>query len=106
MEIVFSDFAKSRIKNLFVDLYDVKYFSFPENAVAYVNRLIDFIYEIDGITHYKKNNPKAGKFYIKYKTPGGRFWIVVFDKEPNRYVIQDVFNDKSHEYSKLRRKLK
>ena len=103
MEIVFSDYAKSRIKLLFVNLYDEKYFSFQENAEAYVNKLIDFIYTIDSITHYRKSKPKEGKFYIKYKTDHGRFWIIIFDKEAKRYVIQDVLNDKSNEYSKLKR---
>lgn len=74
------------------------YFFTEENAITYVDAIIDFIHTIPNQQHYQTQNKKYGRYYCKYKANKKTTWYITFDNEGTTYVIKNLMNNHTEEY--------
>jgi hypothetical protein len=86
------------LKELTSLLYSKGYFSYPETAKDYVDKLTYYI-ENDIATKTKKVAPKHfskfGKnmFYVHYKPNKRTTWYIFFNVKDSRYLIRYITNN-------------
>lgn len=95
-EIIILDSVRTYMAGLVQTLFKKEYFSYEENALTYVNNLVDqIINELPGKKHY--STPlrliKYGQFYAKLKGSKRTVWYAFFDKKDNRYIIKHIANN-------------
>jgi hypothetical protein len=66
-QIAISIIVQQQLESLLELLYIEGYFGFKEDAINYVDDLINFIYTIPNQKHLLTNNSKYGSHYCKYK---------------------------------------
>ncbi len=98
MEVRFSHSVRIYLKELIQILYDKEYFGFEEDAIEYVNNLIDDI--VTNIERkHKKIAPayfsKFGKnlYYISYRRNKNTTWHVFFNYAEGIYLIRYIGNN-------------
>ena len=86
------------LKELTTVLYEKGYFSFPETAKEYVDKLT-FDIEINIASKSKKIAPRhfakygKGMYYITYKPNKRTTWYIFFNHKDNRYLIRYITNN-------------
>jgi hypothetical protein len=100
-KIVILPALESKLFDLVFTLYDNEYFGFVENALAYVDKIVDFMYSIPALRHKKTKNYKYGTYYCSYKSNRSTTWFVCFDFEDDIYLIKNITNNHSKEYLQI-----
>jgi hypothetical protein len=80
----YTNFVQDFFDELIVTLFSKEYFSYEENAIEYVQKLVFYIEEnIDGLPHKKisKFPLKYGDFYVFYKSNSRTTWYIFFSKK-------------------------
>ena len=89
---------------LIYSLFENDYFSYEENAIGYVQKLVHFI-ENNIDTFPAKKTPqslsKYGDFYIFYQSNSRTTWYIFFEKSNNRYLITHLTNNHVKELNDL-----
>jgi hypothetical protein len=100
-KIVILPALENKLFDLIFILYDKEYFGFPENALAYVDNIIDFIYSIPTLRYKKTKNSKYGTYYCSYKPNRSTTWFICFDFEDKTYLIKNITNNHTKEYTQI-----
>ncbi len=100
-KIVILPELESKLFDLVFILYDKEYFGFVESALAYVDKIVDFMYTIPIIRHKKTKNNKYGTFYCSYKSNPSTTWFISFDFEDDTYLIKNITNNHTKEYLQI-----
>ena len=80
-------------------LYDKEYFGFVDSAFDYADSIYNFIFEIPNNPHKQASNNKLGVFYSSYKANRNTTWYISFDKEDDRYIVQNITNNHCADYA-------
>jgi len=97
-KIILSGFVKLKLKDLFETLIRENYFVIEENAQAYVDELIDFIYKIDTQRQRQTADDRHGEWYCEYKPNKRTTWFITFDKKGENYLVRNLINNHTKEY--------
>jgi bifunctional pyridoxal-dependent enzyme with beta-cystathionase and maltose regulon repressor activities len=92
----YTNFVQDFFDELITTLFSKEYFSYEENAIAYVQKLVFYIEEnIDGLPHKKSPNSllKYGDFYVFYKSDSRTPWYIFFSKKEKNYLIKYLTNN-------------
>ena len=92
----YTNFVQDFFDELITTLFSKEYFSYEENAIAYVQKLVFYIEEnIDGLPHKKSPNSllKYGDFYVFYKSNSRTTWYIFFSKKKKNYLIKYLTNN-------------
>jgi bifunctional pyridoxal-dependent enzyme with beta-cystathionase and maltose regulon repressor activities len=92
----YTNFVQDFFDELITTLFSKEYFSYEENAIAYVQKLVFYIEEnIDGLPHKKSPNSllKYGDFYVLYKSNSRTTWYIFFSKKGKNYLIKYLTNN-------------
>ena len=100
-EIKLSSLVAAKLNGLIFILYENEYFGFFESSLDYVQNLKDFIFSIPTLKFKQTINKQYGNFYCKYKHNTKTTWYVIFDIMDDKYLINNITNNHSVEYSNL-----
>jgi bifunctional pyridoxal-dependent enzyme with beta-cystathionase and maltose regulon repressor activities len=81
---------------LIKDLFEKEYFSFKENAINYVQKLVHYLEDnIGNLPQRKtpKSLSKYGDFYVFYKSNSRTTWYIFFSKKNSNYLIKHITNN-------------
>lgn len=103
-KVIFKDGVLIYFDELIYRLFVEEYFSYPENAKGYVDKIVDFIIlEIATFPH--KLTPKSlqhlGSNYIFYKSNHRTTWYIFFEKRNQNYLITGIINNHCKEAKEL-----
>lgn len=95
-KIIFKEEILEYFDELVYTLFTEEYFSYPENAKHYVDKIVDFIIlEISNFPH--KSTPKSlqhlGPHYIFYKANNRTTWYIFFEKRKCEFLITGIINN-------------
>jgi hypothetical protein len=79
-------------------LYKEEYFGFFESSLEYVDKIIDFIFEIPQAKPKLTKKNRFGNYYCTYKPNKNTSWYIVFDVEDNIYLVKLITNNHSSYY--------
>jgi hypothetical protein len=88
-----------KLHNLVKVHYHEEYFGFMDTAFNYADKIYDFIYTIPKQQYKITSNKKLGTYYCSFKANRNTTWYITFDKEKERYIIQDITNNQSADYA-------
>ncbi|WP_310378481.1 hypothetical protein [Flavobacterium sp.] len=94
--VSYTNYVQDYFDELVVTLFDKEYFSYQENAINYVQKLVFYIEEnIDVLPHKKspKTFLKYGNFYIFYQSNNRTTWYIFFSKKNKKYLIKHLTNN-------------
>lgn len=97
-QIAISILVQQKLESLLELLYIEGYFGFKEDAINYVDDLVNFIYTIPNQKHLLTNNSKYGSHYCKYKVNKHTTCFFIFEKEDDMFLITHVFNNHTKDY--------
>jgi hypothetical protein len=83
---------------LISDLHNVKYFAIKSSAIKYVNKIYNYIENIDNQTKYHSVNQKEGKYYSKPKMNRKTAYYITFDFEEEYCIIKNFFTNHERGY--------
>lgn len=98
-KIVILPELENKLFDLIFTLYNKEYFGFVESAIAYVDNILDFINTIPNRKHKKTKNSKYGPYYCSYKSNSTTTWFICFNFEDDVYLIKNITNNHSEEYT-------
>ena len=103
-KVIFKKEVLDYFDELIYVLFAKDYFGYPENAINYVNKIVDFTTnEIADFPH--KTTPQKLKYlgsnYIFYKANNHTTWFVFFEKQNNSYLITGLLNNHCEEANDL-----
>ncbi|MEO6639399.1 MAG: hypothetical protein ABIN25_14060 [Ginsengibacter sp.] len=104
-EVILLPSVNDKLKNLVFVLYKKEYFSFLESAEKYVNNIYDFIYAIPTLQHKPTKNKNYGEYYCRYRHNKNTTWYITFDHEDDLYLIKNITNNHSKDYSSFMEEL-
>ena len=97
-EIVYAKEVELFLDELLIVLFEKGYFSFPDSAKSYVDRIIDYIEQNIGIlpgrdaplyfTRYAKNLK-----YITYRANKSTSWYVFYQQRAHIFLIRHITNN-------------
>ena len=67
MQVIVDLNVQQKLKNLITILYNEGYFGLYENALAYVNGIYNFIYDVPNQTLWMASNSESGVYYCQFK---------------------------------------
>ncbi len=80
-------------------LFEEEYFGFKSSAEQYVLSIVNFIYKIPKLKHYKTLNPKWGHFYVKYKPAKSKTqYFIIFDRKEDKFLVKNIISNHTKEY--------
>ncbi|PKP18836.1 MAG: hypothetical protein CVU07_01140 [Bacteroidetes bacterium HGW-Bacteroidetes-23] len=97
-KVIFKNEVLLYLDELIYQLFEDEYFSYPENAVIYVNKIVDFtINEISTFPHKKTpfKLKNLGSRYIFYKSNSRTTWYLFFENHKNKILITGILNNHS-----------
>jgi hypothetical protein len=80
-------------------LYDEEYFGFMDTAFNYADNIYDFIYTIPKQQYKFTSNKKLGTYYCSFKANRNTTWYITFDKQEEKYIVQNITNNHSADYA-------
>lgn len=103
-KVIFKQDVLNYFDELIYVLFAKDYFSYPENVLNYVDKIVQFtIHEITSLPH--KTTPLKLKYlgsnYIFYKANKRTTWFVFFEKQNNNYMITGILNNHCEEAKEL-----
>jgi hypothetical protein len=96
--IILQPLVVQKLNYLFDTLIFKGYFSYAENATAYIEGLKDFIKSIPEQKPKPTHNKQPGSWYCKYKPNNNTTWYISFDTDGSTFLIRNIFNNHSEEY--------
>lgn len=100
-KVVILPALESKLFDLVFILYDKEYFGFVENALEYVDNIVNFMYTIPTLRHRKTKNTKYGTYYCSYKSNRSTTWFISFDFEDDTWLIKNISNNHTKEYLQI-----
>lgn len=99
-KVIFKKAVLDYFDELVFTLFRKEYFSYPENAKLYVDKIVAFIFtEISTFPH--KQTPKSlqhlGPSYVFYKANNRTTWYIFFEKRNNKFLITGIINNHCEE---------
>lgn len=103
-KVIFKEEVLEYVDELVFILFKENYFNYAENALLYVDKIVDFIlFEISVFPH--KKTPKLlihlGSNYIFYKANKRTTWYIFFEKQKGNYLITGILNNHCEEANDL-----
>jgi hypothetical protein len=98
-EIILASDLENKLYNLVFTLHTKEYFGFIESAFDYVNKIIAFTYTIPSLKYKATYNKKFGAYYISYKANNNTTWYLIFDRQGDRFFINEITNNHSADYA-------
>ena len=103
-KVIFKDKVLDYFDELVFILFKEEYFSYSENAVLYVDKIVDFIIlEINSFPY--KITPKKlqylGSNYIFYKANTRTTWYIFFEQRDAVFLITGIINNHCKEAKEL-----
>ena len=103
-KVIFKDKVLDYFEELVFILFKEEYFSYSENAVLYVDKIVDFIFlEINSFPH--KITPQKlqylGSNYIFYKANTRTTWYIFFEQQGGVFLITGIVNNHCEEAKEL-----
>ena len=103
-KVIFDGQVLNYFDELVFTLFKKEYFSFPENAKEYVDKIVGFV-TVEIFTFPHKKTPKSlqylGSNYIFYKSNPRTTWYIFFEKRENNFLITGVINNHCKEAKEL-----
>jgi hypothetical protein len=103
-KIIFKNEILDYLDDLVYILFKEDYFSYPENAKLYVDKIVNFV-SSEIFTFPHKQSPKNLKYlgsnYIFYKSNKRTTWYVFFEKKNQNYLITGIINNHCEEAKEL-----
>ncbi|MFN8236942.1 MAG: hypothetical protein U0T77_02130 [Chitinophagales bacterium] len=94
--IKYSPAVEQYLNDLVDILFEKTYFSYKENAIEYVLKIISDV-ETNIHTRKQQKTPDAlkhyGQLYISYKSSKRTMWYVFFTKKEHFYIIKHMTNN-------------
>lgn len=103
-KVIFKQGVLNYFDDLVYVLFAKDYFSYPENALNYVDKIVEFtMHEIASFPH--KTTPiklkNLGSNYIFYNANSRTTWFIFFERENNNYLITGILNNHCEEVKDL-----
>lgn len=105
-QVTVTAFVAEQTQKLATKLYLKNYFSYKEDAEAYVKRLKLFMESIPTQRHYPTKLPKYGKFYARYKPNKHTTYYITFDKQNDQFLIKNIISNHTPQYPRYIKGLK
>jgi len=103
-KVIFKKTVLDYFDELVFTLFRKDYFSYPENAKLYVDKIVIFI-STEIFTFPHKKTPKSlqhlGSNYIFYKSNNRTTWYIFFEKKNQNYLITGIINNHCEEAKEL-----
>lgn len=99
-EIVFRLDVVNQLDDLVFTLFKEDYFSYPENAKIYVDKIVNFTFNSIETFPHKITPSKLvhlGEKYIFYKANSRTTWYIFFDSNTNKILITGILNNHCEE---------
>lgn len=97
-EVIISPLVIEKLQSLVLILFEKEYFSYIENANAYVDNIFDFILTIPALKKKHTKNTKHGTYYCSYKANRHTTYFITFDYEDYVYLVRNITNNHSRDY--------
>ena len=102
--IIYSDEFHQAIEELVEILFAKKYFGFIIDCQSYADKIYDFV-DFNVTKPISRKTPlfylKFGRKFIKYKANNNTSWYIFFDQRGNRFLINHILNNHSHDFPDL-----
>jgi hypothetical protein len=97
-EVVFSKEVETGLAELMVLLFEKGYFSYPETAKSYVDRMIAFAEKYIGILPGKQAPDYFRRYgqdwkYITYQANKQTTWYILYQERNNIFLIRHIANN-------------
>jgi hypothetical protein len=103
-KVIFDGQVLNYFDELVFTFFKKEYFSFPENAKEYVDKIVGFV-TAEIFTFPHKKTPKSlqylGSNYIFFKSNSRTTWYIFFEKRENNFLITGVINNHCNEAKEL-----
>lgn len=95
-KVIFSNHINQQFEELVFILHENDYFYYINNAIEYVDKIYDFVY--NNIHAFpQKSTPNQLKYlgsnYIFYKSNSRTTWYIFFEKDKDSYLITGILNN-------------
>lgn len=101
--VIVSVVIKYYLLDLIDTLLEKEYFSLIEYAEALVDDILDYVYTIPEIPHYRLSSVAQKRFgrygkdlhyvFFKRKTSKNTTWYIFFSRQNGRYIIRYITNN-------------
>ena len=105
-EVIISPLVLDKLESLVQLLFEKEYFSYWENADAYVDDIIDFILSIPNIKKKQTKKSTHGAWYCWFTPNRHTTWFVCFDFKNEVYIIKNIINNHGRDYPAFIRGIK
>ena len=97
-EIIYASEVELYLDELLIILFEKGYFSFPDNAKSYVDRILDYVESNIGIIPGKVaplyfNRYAKNMNYISYRANKSTVWYVFYQQRDNIFLIRHITNN-------------
>ena len=97
-EIIYAREVELFLDELLIILFEKGYFSFPDSAKSYVDRLIDYIERNIGIIPGRKAPSYFDRYaknmkYITYRANKSTVWYAFYQQRDNVFLIRHITNN-------------
>ena len=97
-EIVYAKGVELFLDGLLKILFENGYFSFPDSAKSYVDRVIDYVEQNIGILPGREAPPYFSRYgrnlnYITYRANKSTVWYVFYQQRVNVFLIRHISNN-------------
>jgi hypothetical protein len=97
-EVIYEENVKLFLKELVILLFEKGYFSFPDEAKAYVDCLICYAEQYAGRISGKDAPPYFNRYgsnlkYITYKANKTTSWYILYQQRDNIFLIRHITNN-------------
>lgn len=103
-KVIFKTVILDYFDDLVFTIFRKEYFSYPENAILYVDKIVNFV-STEIFTFPHKQTPKPlqhlGSNYIFYKSNNRTTWYIFFEKRNSNYLITGIINNHCEEANEL-----
>ncbi len=100
-KVKIAPFVNEKLNKLITTLFEKEYFSFIENAYAYIDEIYNFIYTIPDIKKYRTRNKNQGEWYCRFQPNKHTRWYVIFDIVDERFIVFNIINNHTEDYPKF-----
>jgi hypothetical protein len=90
---------EDKLYNLVFTLHSKEYFGFMDSAFDYVDKIIAFIHTIPSQKYKVAYNKKFGAYYCSFKANSNTTWYVIFDRQDNKFFVNEITNNHCADYA-------
>lgn len=100
-KIVIAPGVEQQLFDLYDLLYKNGYFSYKQNALAYVNEIRKFIKEIPYLPRQPIKDKRFGQYFRKYAPNRQTTWYIGFEVNNDKYLITYITNNHHEDYPRF-----